>query len=85
MTSAAQAAEAVDLSPTGVVITYLDEDNAINCDNPVVAGTPKCSWATNWVIGSGNLVDPGEQVDVTVTLSSLTPNGLEEKRSLPYK
>ncbi len=80
LTSAAQAAEAVDLSNTGVVITYLDEDNAINCDNPVVAGTPKCSWSTSSIIGSGDLVDPGEQVDVTVLLSSLTPNGLEEKK-----
>ena len=80
LTSAAQAAEAVDLSTTGVVVTYLDEDNSLNCDNPVVAGTPKCSWSTSWVIGSGDLVDPGEQVDLTVTLSSLTPNGLEEKK-----
>ena len=80
LSSAAQAADAVDLSATGVVITYLDEDNAINCDNPVVAGTPKCSWSTDWIIGSGDLVDPGEQVDVTVLLSSLTPNGLEEKK-----
>ncbi len=80
LTSADQAAEAVDLSNTGVVITYLDEDHPINCDNPVVSGTPKCSWSTSWVIGSGDLVDPGEQVDVTVLLSSLTPNGLEEKK-----
>ena len=80
LSSAAQASDPVDLSNTGVVITYLDEDHAINCDNPVVAGTPKCSWSTSWVIGSGDLVDPGEQVDVTVTLSSLTPNGLEEKK-----
>ena len=70
LTSAAQAAEAVDLSTTGVV---LDEDHAINCDNPVVAGTPKCSWSTSWIIGSGDLVDPGEQVDMTVTLTNLSP------------
>ena len=70
LTSAAQAAETVDLSTTGVV---LDEDHAINCDNPVVADTPKCSWSTSWIIGSGDLVDPGEQVDMTVTLTNLSP------------
>ena len=26
------------------------------------------------------MVDPGEQVDMTVTLSSVTPNGLEESK-----
>ena len=80
LSSAAQSADAVDLSTTGVVITYLDEDNALNCDNPVVVGTPKCSWSASWILGSGTLVDPGEQVEVTVTLSSLTPNGLEESK-----
>ena len=80
VTSAAQAAEAVDLSSAGTVITYLDKDNAINCDNPVVAGTPKCSWSATWIIGSGNLVDPNEQVDVTVILNNLTPNGLNKSK-----
>ena len=26
-----------------------------------------------WVIGSGDVVDPGEKVELTVTLTSLTP------------
>ena len=80
LTSAAQAAEAVDLSTAGTVVTYLDEDHAINCDNPVVAGSGKCSWGTSWIIGSGNLVDPNEQVDMTVTLTDLTPNGLDKSK-----
>ena len=69
LTSAAQTAEAVDLSSAGTVVTYLDADQAINCTG---SGTPSCSWATNWIIGSGNLVDPNEQVDVTVTISSIS-------------
>ena len=77
LTSAAQAAEAVDLSTTGVVVTYLDSDQAINCENPQSfdgdADTAECSWSTSWVIGSGDLVDPGEQVDMTVTLTNLSP------------
>ncbi len=77
LTSAAQASEAVDLSSTGVVVTYLDSDQAINCENPASfdgdPDTAECSWATNWVIGTSDLVDPGEQVDVTVTLTNLSP------------
>ena len=70
LTSAAQAAESVDLSSTGTVVTYLDSDQARNCTG---SGTFNCSWSTEWIIGSGSLVDPNEQVDVTVTLSSITP------------
>jgi len=51
----------VDLSTTGVVVTYLDQDQAINCENPQSfdgdADTAECSWSTSWVIGSGDLVD----------------------------
>ena len=77
LSSAAQASDAVDLSTTGVVVTYLDNNQAINCENPQSfdgdADTPECSWSTSWIIGSGDLVDPGEQVDMTVTLTNLSP------------
>ncbi len=67
----------MDLSTTGVVVTYLDDNQAINCENPQSfdgdADTAECSWATSWVIGSGDLVDPGEQVDMTITLTNLSP------------
>ena len=70
LTSAAQAAEAVDLSSTGTVVTYLDDDQAINCTG---SGSFPCTWSTEWIIGSGSLVDPNEQVDMTVTLPSISP------------
>ena len=77
LSSAAQASDAVDLSTTGVVVTYLDNNQAINCEVPQSfdgdADTPECSWSTSWIIGSGDLVDPGEQVDMTVTLTNLSP------------
>ena len=57
LTSAALAAEAVDLSSTGVVITYLDEDQALNCTNGSGSGGSYCFWTTSWVIGSGDLMD----------------------------
>ena len=80
LTSAAQAAEAVDLSTTGVVVTHLDQDQATNCKNPEELNVPadsQCSWSTDWIIGTGDLLDPGEQVDMTVTLTSLTPQLLK--------
>ncbi|PKB79359.1 MAG: hypothetical protein BZY88_13705 [SAR202 cluster bacterium Io17-Chloro-G9] len=82
LTSAAQASDAVDLSTTGVVVTYLDEDQATNCDNPAVADvltTSECSWATTWLIGTSDLLDPGEQVEMIVTITSLTPQLTKNK------
>ena len=68
--TAGQTAGRVDLSSSGTVVTYVDADNGLNCTGN---GTPSCTWSTNWLIGAGGLIDPGEQVDLTVTLSSLTP------------
>ena len=76
--------ESVDLSTTGSVITYtgsvityLDENQGLNCENPQSfdgdADTAECSWSSSWLIGSGEIVDPGEQVEITVTLTNLTP------------
>ena len=72
LSSAAQAAEAVDLSSTGVVVTYLDSEQALNCSFQTGSGN-YCTWDTSWIIGSGDLVDPGEQVDLTVDISTMTP------------
>jgi len=73
LTSAAQAAESVDLSKAGTVVTYLDKEQALNCTFQTGSGTSYCTWDTNWIIGSGSLVDPNEQVDVTVNISNMTP------------
>ena len=74
---ASTASESVDLSTTGSVITYLDDFQGINCQNPQGfdgdPDTAECSWSSEWLIGSGEIVDPGEQVEITVTLTNLTP------------
>ena len=70
LTVEAQSVESVDLSNTVTVVTYLDSDNGLNCTG---SGSPSCSWSASWVIGSGDLLDPGEQVEVTVTITSLAP------------
>ena len=78
LSSAAQASDAVDLSATGVVVTYLDADQAVNClvpgstfDND--SDTAECRWATTWILGTSDLLDPNEQVDMEVTLTNLSP------------
>ena len=76
LSSAAQTAESVDLSTAGTIVTYLDDLQATNCTSTSFDSDPdtsECSWSATWIIGTGNLVDPNEQVDVTVTLTNLTP------------
>ena len=73
LTSAAQSSESVDLSTGGVTVTYLDEDTGINCDNPSVGGTDTCDWTASWLVGTSDLLDPGEQVEITVTITNVTP------------
>ena len=70
LTSATGSSTGVDLSSTGTVVTYLDSGNGLNCTG---SGSSSCSWATNWLVGSSDILDPGEQVEITVTISSLTP------------
>ena len=83
LTPASTASESVDLSATGTVVTYLDENQGINCENPQSfdsdADTPECSWSAAWLIGSGDIVETGEQVEMTVTLTNLTPLLTEKK------
>jgi len=77
LTPASTSNEPVDLSSTGTVITYLDSDQAINCENPQSfdsdADTSECSWSTDCLIGSRDIIGPGEQVEITVTLTNLSP------------
>jgi archaellin len=70
LTPVLEAGGSTGLSSTGVVVTYTDSANSLNCTTD---GSGSCSWTANWVIGSGDLVDPGERVEMIVTLSSLTP------------
>ncbi len=77
LTPASTASESVDLSTTGSVITYLDDNQGIICQNPQSfdgdPDTAECSWSSDWLIGSGEIVDPGEKVEITVTLTNLIP------------
>jgi len=83
LTPASTSSEPVDLSTTGTVVTYLDENQGINCQNPQAfdsdPDTAECSWSAAWLIGSGDTVESGEQVEMTVILTNLTPLLTEKK------
>ena len=63
LSSAMQASEGVEVSTAASVLTYLDEYQAINLSASY--------WTPTWLIGSGPLLDAGEQVELAVTLSDL--------------
>jgi len=63
--NASQSYESVEVSDSAMIITYFDEDNFFN-----VASS---DWTPTWLIGSGAVLDPGEQVELVVDLSGLTP------------
>jgi len=83
LTPASTSSESVDLSTTGTVVTYLDENQGINCQNSQAfdsdPDTAECSWFAAWLIGSGDIVESGEQVEMTVILTNLTPLLTEKK------
>ena len=63
LSSATQASEGVEVSTAASVLTYLDEYQAINLS--------ASDWTPTWLIGSGPLLNAGEQVELAVTLSDL--------------
>ena len=85
---ASTASESVDLSATRTVVTYLDENQGINCQNPQSfdsdPDTAECSWSVVWLIGSGDTVESGEQVEMIAILTNLTPL-LTEKKEFSVK
>ena len=58
----------VDLSRSGTsstLITYIDKDQVTNLGQG--------DWLVTWLIGSGDLLSPGERAEIRVTLSGLSP------------
>ena len=65
VTNASQSGEPVNLSTSGTnsaVLTYLDKNQSVNMS----------TWTATWLTGSGNLLNPGEAVEIRVSLSGLT-------------
>jgi flagellin FlaB len=67
VSSSAAGGGSTNLSSSGtnaVVVTYLDDNQFRNLTSS--------EWLATWLIGSGNLLDTGERVEITVTLTGLT-------------
>ena len=61
-----------------MILTYVDEDQALN-----IAAS---DWTVTWLTGSGVVLDPGEQVEIVVTLTGLTPRlGKSKEFSIQVK
>ncbi|MDA1188073.1 MAG: hypothetical protein O2854_00100 [Chloroflexi bacterium] len=71
VTNSGDSGAAVNLSNSGdseMSVRYSDDSQALEL--------PTSAWSAKWVIGSGNLLEPGERVEITVTLTGLaTPLG----------
>ena len=63
--AASQSHEAVEVSAAATVISYLDEKQALNIS--------PSDWTATWLIGSGPMLDPREQVEIVVNLTGLFP------------
>jgi len=59
-----QANQGVDLSTSNLTLRYISSVESANLADS--------AWTTNWLIGSGPLVDPGETVEIVATLTGLT-------------
>jgi len=70
--NATESGSAVNLSSSGadaMTVVYTDDFQAVNL-------APGSGWSAKWVIGSGNLLEAGERVEIRVTLTGLaTPLG----------
>ena len=74
-------ADSVGLKSTTTLITYSDENNSINAtytgtgNNFVTADFPRqlntVGWGHDWILGTGDNVDPGEVVRITVNLRQI--------------
>ena len=67
VTNASQTGEGVNLASSGTesaIVTYIDNNQAVNLSSS--------AWEATWLVGSGNLLDPGERVEIKVTLTGLS-------------
>ena len=73
--TAAGSTESVDLSSTGVVVTYIDDNQLANLafDAGADASPANPGWTTNFISGSGDNLDPGEAAEIIVNLTGLSP------------
>ena len=65
ISSGGKSYDAPDLSVDGTIISYLDQDQAMN--------VPPADWSSTWLIGSGPNLDSSELVEINIKLKNLSP------------
>lgn len=76
--NASKSVKPVEISDKAMILTYVDEDQALN-----IAAS---NWTATWLTGSGAILDPGEQVEIVVTLTGLNPRlGKSKEFSIQIK
>ena len=65
ISSGGKSYDAPDLSVDGTIISYLDQDQAMN--------VPPADWSSTWLIGSGPNLDSSELVEINIALKNLSP------------
>ena len=79
-------ANAVGLAPSTTVVTYSDQNNFVNAvytctgnanipfltaDVPTVCCDNLVGWGQDWILGTGDNVDPGEILEITLNIRRL--------------
>jgi archaellin len=70
VTNASQSGEGVNLATSGTdaaIVSYTDKNQFKN-----LTGGEGNAWVARWLIGSSSLVEAGERVEITVTLTGLS-------------
>ncbi len=60
-----QGSDGVFIHPDSTVVSYIDAGQIVHLE--------PTDWMVEWLIGSGNVLGPGELIQVTVDLTSLNP------------
>ena len=72
LSNASPTGQAVSLAAAELGIQYIDSHQAWNLAN-VSDATATQGWTATWLSGSGPLLNPGDRVELTVGLQSLSP------------
>jgi flagellin FlaB len=73
VSNASRTGRGVDLSSDALIVSYTDKNNRVGSfmftSTPPTAST--AGWGSEWLSGSGPLLQPGERVQITVNLTEL--------------
>ena len=78
--------EGIEVSNTGLIVSYIDANNSVNLTWQSSPPTTTPGWGFEFLTGNGPLLQPGERVEITVNLSGLTtPLGTGQEFTIEVK